>query len=115
MIEILSSNVLVYRHGGEFSLCVGARIIAGIMRFIANKMMMTPNVPGNVIGRERVTALNESFLVNLPTAVQKTKNVLEFCMRFENGMSLPHLMDFGYLQHAWDAANVTLQDLMRPA
>jgi hypothetical protein len=33
-------------------------------------------------------------------------------MRFGNGMSLLHSMDFSYLQHAWDAANVTLQDLM---
>jgi hypothetical protein len=24
-------------------------------------------------------------------------------------------MDFSYLQHAWDAANVMLQDLMGPA
>ncbi len=75
-------------------------------------MMMTPNVPGNVIDRGCVAALNESFLVDLPTAVQKKKNVLEFCMRFGNGVSLPHSMDFSYLQHAWDAANVTLQDLM---
>jgi hypothetical protein len=31
MIEISSSNVLVYRHGGESSPFIGARIIAGIM------------------------------------------------------------------------------------
>jgi hypothetical protein len=82
------------------------------MGFIANGMMMTPDAPVNVIGRGLVAALNESFLVDLPTATQKTKNVLEFCMRFGNGVSLPHSMDFSYLQHAWDAANVTLQDLM---
>ncbi len=111
VIEISSSNVLVYRHGGEFTPFVGARIVAGIMRFIADGMMMTPDAPGNVIGRGCIAALNESFLVDLPTAAQKTKNVLEFCMRFGNGVSLPHSMDFGYLQHAWDAANVTLQDL----
>jgi hypothetical protein len=35
-------------------------------------------------------------------------------MRFGNGMSLPDSMDFGYLQHMWDAANVTLQDLLGP-
>jgi hypothetical protein len=90
VIEILSSNVLVYRHGGEFSPFIGTRIIAGIMGFITDGMMMTPNAPGNVIGRGRVAALNESFLVDLPTAIQKTKNVLEFYMRFGNGMSLPH-------------------------
>ncbi len=33
---------------------------------------------------------------------------------FGNGMILPHSMDFSYLQHAWDAANITLQDLMGP-
>jgi hypothetical protein len=33
-------------------------------------------------------------------------------MRFGNGMRLPHSMDFRYLQHTWDATNVTLQDLM---
>jgi hypothetical protein len=76
---------------------------------------MTPDAPGNVIGRGCVGPLNEVFCVNLPTAVQKTKNVLEFCMRFVNGVSLPHSMDFSYLQHAWDAANVRLQDLMGPA
>ncbi len=112
MIEILSSNALVYRHGGELSPFVGARIVAGIMGFIADRMMMTPDALGNVIGRGRVAALNESFLDDLPTAVQKTKNVQEFCMRFGNGMSLPHSMNFSYLQHVWDAANVTLQDLM---
>jgi hypothetical protein len=36
-------------------------------------------------------------------------------MSFENGMSLPHTMNFSYLQCAWDAANLTLQDLMSPA
>jgi hypothetical protein len=74
--------------------------------------MKHPNAPGNIIGRGRGGALNEDYHVDLQTAVQKTKNVLEFFMRFGNGMSLPHLMDFGYLQHTWDAANVTLQDLM---
>jgi hypothetical protein len=115
VIEISLSNVLVYRHGGEFSPFVGARISAGIMQFIADGMMMTPDAPGNVIGRGCVAALNEVFCVNLPTVVQKTKNMLEFCMRFGNGASLPHSMDFSYLQHAWDAANVTLQDLMGSA
>jgi hypothetical protein len=33
-------------------------------------------------------------------------------MRFRNGVSLPHSIIFSFLQHAWDAANVTLQDLM---
>ncbi len=115
MIEISSSNVLVYRHGGEFSPFVGARIIAGIMQFIADGMMMTPNAPGNVTGRGCVGPLNKAFRVNLPTAVQKTNNVLEFCMRFGNGVSLPYSMDFSYLQHAWDATNVMLQDLIGPA
>jgi hypothetical protein len=112
VIEILSSNVLVYRHVGEFSPFVGARTVAGIMGFITNGMMMTPDAPGNIIGRGHIAALNESFLVDLPTAVQKTKNALEFCMRFGNGLSLPHSMDFSYLQHAWDTTNVTLQDPM---
>jgi hypothetical protein len=74
--------------------------------------MKCPNVRGNIIGRGRGGELNEDYHVDLQTAVQKIKNVLEFCTRFGNGMSLPHLMDFGYLQHAWDAANVRLQDLM---
>jgi hypothetical protein len=104
----------MYRHGGEFSPFVGAKIVAGIMQFIANGMMISSDAPGNIIGRGRIGALNEVFLVNLPTAVQKTKNVLEFCMRFGNGVSLPHSMNFSYLQHAWDTANVTLQDLMSP-
>jgi hypothetical protein len=36
-------------------------------------------------------------------------------MRFGNGVSLPHSMNFSYLQHVWDAANIMLQDLMSPA
>jgi hypothetical protein len=30
-------------------------------------------------------------------------------------MSLPHSMDFSYLLRAWEAINLTLQDLMGPA
>jgi hypothetical protein len=67
------------------------------------------------IGRGHVAALNEVFRVDLPTAVQKTRHVLEFCMNVGNGMSLYHLMNFSYLQCAWDAANLMLQDLMSPA
>jgi hypothetical protein len=78
VIEILLSNVLVYRHGGELSPLIGAGIVAEIMGFVANGMMMTPNAPGNVIGRGCIAALNESFLVNLPTAVQKTKMCWSF-------------------------------------
>jgi hypothetical protein len=112
VLEILLSNLLVYRHGGEFSPLVGARIFAEIMQFIPNGMMISPDTPGNIIGRGRVGVLNEGFCVDLPTAVQKTKSVLEFCMRFENGVSLPRLMNFSYLQRMWDAANLTLHDLM---
>ncbi len=115
VIEILSSNLLIYRHGGEVSpLFVGARVIAGIMQFIANGVLIRPVAPGNVIGGGCVVALNEIFRVNLPTALQKTRNALDFCMSFENGVSLPHLMNFGYIQRTWDAANLTLQDLMSP-
>ncbi len=109
MIEILSSKVLVYRHGGEFSPLVGARIIAGIIQFISNSVMINPNAPGNIIGRGCNAALNEVFRVDLRTAVQKTKSVLEFCMRFGNGMSLPHSMNFNYLQHMWATTNITHQ------
>ncbi len=105
----------MYRHGGEFSPFVGARIVAGSMQFIANSMMISPDAPGNIIGRRRVAVLNEIFRVDLLTAVQKTRSVLEFCMRFGNGVSLSHSMNFSYLQCAWDAANLTLQDLMSPA
>jgi hypothetical protein len=69
VIEIMLSNVLVYRHGGGFHLFVGARIVEGIMRFIADGMMVTPNFPGNVICRGRVGELNELFCVDLPAAV----------------------------------------------
>jgi hypothetical protein len=82
MIEILLSNVLMYRHGGEFSPFVGARIVAEIMQFIANGIMKSSNVPGNIIGRGHSGALNEDYHVNLQTAVQKTNNALELCMRF---------------------------------
>jgi hypothetical protein len=115
VIEILSSNMLMYRHGGGFNPFVGARIVERIMWFVTDGMMVTPDSPGNVTGRGRIGALNEVFCVNLPAAVQKTKSVLEFCTRFGNGMSLPHTMDFSYLLHAWEAANLMLQDLMGPA
>jgi hypothetical protein len=73
VIEISPSNVLVNRHGGEFCPFVGARIVARIMQSIPNAMMMTPDAPGNVIGRGCIGPLNEAFHVDLPTAVQKTK------------------------------------------
>jgi hypothetical protein len=101
VIEILSTNLLVNRHGGEFIPFVGARIVAWIMHFIANGMMTSPNAPGNIIGRGSVAALNEVFRVNLPIAIQKTRCALEFCVIFGNGMSLPHSMNFSYLQHAY--------------
>jgi hypothetical protein len=41
------------------------------MQFIANGMMMSPNAPGNIIGRGRVAALNEVFRVDLPTSCSK--------------------------------------------
>jgi hypothetical protein len=78
MVEISSSNMLVYRHGGEFSPFVGVRIVTGIMQFIANGMMMTPNAPGNIIGRGCIGPPNEAFQVDLPTAVQKTKMCWSF-------------------------------------
>ncbi len=93
MIEILPSNVFAYRHGGEFIPFVGARIVAGIMQFIAISMMKSPNALGNIICRGCIGALNEDYHVDLHTAMQKLKNVLEFCMRFGNGVSLPHSMD----------------------
>jgi hypothetical protein len=57
VIEIQLSNVLVYRHGGQFSPFVVARIVAGIMQFIADGMMKRPNAPGNIIGRGCIGAL----------------------------------------------------------
>ncbi len=104
----------MYRQGGEFSPFVGARIVAGIMQFIANSVMISPNAPGNIIGRGCIAALSEVFHVNLPKAIQKMRSVLDFCMRFRNGVSLPNLIIFSYLHCVWDAANLTLQDLMSP-
>jgi hypothetical protein len=115
VIEILLSNVLVYKRGGGFHPFVEARIVKGIKRFVADGMMVTPDSPGNVIGRGRVGALNEVFNVDHPAAIQKTKSVLEFCTRFGNGMSLPHTMDFSYLLRTWEAANLMLRDLIGPA
>ncbi len=73
VIEISWSNVLVYRHGGEFSPFIGARIVAGIMQFIPDGMMISPNALGNIIGRGCIGALNEVYHVDLQTAIQKTK------------------------------------------
>ncbi len=67
------------------------------MQFIVDGMMMTPDAPGNIIGRGRLGALNEVLHANLQTEIQNTKNVLEFCVRFGNGVSLPHSIDFSYL------------------
>ncbi len=85
------------------------------MGFIANGIMIRPNAPGNIIDRGHVVELNEVFHVNLPAAVQKMRSVLEFYMSFGNGVNLPHLMNFSYLQRAWGTANLMLQDLMSPA
>jgi hypothetical protein len=84
VIEISLSKVLVYRHGGAFSPFVGARIVAGIMQFIANGMMTTPDAPGNIIGRGHIGVLNEVFHANLQTAVQKTK----MCWSFVSGLGM---------------------------
>jgi hypothetical protein len=73
VIEILSSNALVYRHGGEFSPFVGARIVAGIMQFIAVSSMKSPDMLGNIIDRGHIAALNEDYHVDLHTVIQKTK------------------------------------------
>jgi hypothetical protein len=71
VIEISSSNLLVYRHGDEFSPAIGARIVAGIMQFIANGVMISLDVLGNIIGRGGVAALNVVFHVDHLTAIQK--------------------------------------------
>ncbi len=84
VIEISSSNLLVYRNKGEFSPFVEMRIVMGIMWFIANGVMIRPDAPDNIIGRVCVAALNEVFHVDLLKTVQKTKCVLEFYMSFRN-------------------------------
>jgi hypothetical protein len=89
---IESSNILVYSHGGEFSSFVGARIVAGIMQFIANCVMISPNAPGNIICRGRVVALSEVFHVDLLTAVQKTRNKCIGVLY----VRMPHSMNFSY-------------------
>ncbi len=71
VIEILLINLLIYSRGGEFSPFVGERIVTGIMQFIANGVMTSPDATGNIIGRGCIGALNEVFHVNLPTAIQK--------------------------------------------
>jgi hypothetical protein len=83
--------------GGEFSPFVWARIVMGIMQFIANGVMIRPDALDNIIGRGHITALNEVFHVNLPKAIQKSKLVMEFCMIFGNGMSLPNSMNYSSL------------------
>jgi hypothetical protein len=115
LIEILLSNALVYRNGRDLSSFVGAKFIARIMRFIADSLLMGPDAPDNIMGRGQVTSMMDILHVHLPTAVRKMTRVLEFCMNFGNGVSLPHTMNFSYLQHAWDTANKTLQVLLMPA
>jgi hypothetical protein len=115
LIEILLSNILVTRNGvGGLAVFAGVKIVAEIMRFIADGLMMGLDAPDNIIGRGHVAALNEVFNVNFPMNVQKTKHILEFYMTFGNGVSLPHRMNFSYLHCAWDAANLILRDLLTP-
>jgi hypothetical protein len=68
----------MYRHAGEFSPFVGARIVAGIMQLIADSIMKCPDAPGNIIGRGHGGALNEDYHVDLQTAVKKTKMCWSF-------------------------------------
>jgi hypothetical protein len=75
---------------------------------------MEPDTPDNIIGRGHITVLMNVFHADLPTAVGKAKHILEFCMSFGDGVSLPHTINFSYLQHPWDAVNQTLQDLLSP-
>ncbi len=76
MIEISSSNILVYRHGGKFSPFVGARIVARIMQFIADSMVISSNAPSNIIGRGHVAALNEVFPCRPPNSRPKDKKCI---------------------------------------
>ncbi len=115
LIEILLSNVLVYRNGRDLSCIVGAKFVARIMRFIADGLLMGPDAPDNIMGRGQVTLMMEILHVHLPTAVQKMTRILEFCMDFGNSVNLPHTMNFSYLQCVWDVANKTLQVLSMPA
>jgi hypothetical protein len=114
LIKILSSNNLVTRNGGGLICFVGAKIVTRIMCFIANGVMIRLHAPDNIIGRRDIIVLRVIFNVDLQRAVQRTKHILEFCMTFGNGVSLPHRMNFSYLQHVWDTANPTLRDLLAP-
>jgi hypothetical protein len=105
----------MYRNGGDLGSFVGTKIVAEIMQFIADGLMKELDAPDNIIGRGHITVLMDVFHVNLPMAIQKMKHVLKFCMNFGNGESLPHRMNFSYLQHAWDASNQMLQVLLMPA
>jgi hypothetical protein len=47
LIEISLSNVLVYRNEEDFSCFVKAKIVAWIMRVIADGLLMGPDTPDN--------------------------------------------------------------------
>jgi hypothetical protein len=80
--EILLISNLVYINGGELSCFVGVKIIAGIMWFIADGLLMEPDTQDNIMGRGQVTAMMNILNVDLPTAVWKAKRVMDFFYEF---------------------------------
>jgi hypothetical protein len=88
LIKISSSNVLVYKNGGDLSTFVSAKMFAGIMWFVTDGLLMWLDAPENIMGRGHIFSMIDIFHVDLSTAVQKTRRVLDLCMnRLRNGIS----------------------------
>jgi hypothetical protein len=67
------------------------------MWFVADGLLMGLDAPDNIMGRGQISSNIKIFHVDLPTAIQTTRGIMDFCMNcLGNGISLPHTMNVGY-------------------
>jgi hypothetical protein len=114
MIEFTSSNAFISKNGGDLSRFVGMKIILELMLFIAVGLLMEQGAD-NIIGRGQVGLLKDVFGVDLQLAIQRTRQVMNFCIaRSKRDAFFPLAIDFSILQQGWVAANQTLGVLLTP-
>jgi hypothetical protein len=100
MIEITLRNTFVFRNGGDLSRFVGVKIVVGLMRVIADGLLMEHG-PNNIIGRGHLGSLRDVFGVDIQSAVQRTRQVINFCIICSDRETFfPPVIDFGVFSQA---------------
>jgi hypothetical protein len=109
IIEITSSNTFIFRNGGDLSRFVGVKIVVGLMRFIADGLLMKQG-PNNII-----VLLRNVFGMDIQSAIQNIRQVMDFWVICSDREAfLPSAIDFGVLNQAWIATNQRLEALVMP-